>query len=180
MRKLIILFVILLTSVVNLFAQERITKYGALTSKVGVTIRFYDVKLSPIRLNEGKLNLENCIRVVKGTPDMFFLRVEKKMPSGAPLVVMIEYNDIVELIKAVNKMSSEVSNDIANNNDYLECCYRTVDGVEIGYYVKNSAATWFLKLDQSSYGTTFMDTCDDFLNALKDVKGLIDGLKVKK
>lgn len=81
---------------------------------------------------------------------------QKETSSHLGHIAMIEYSDLVEINKALAKLSSEVEADIATRPDYMENKFITVDGFEIGYFISKGKANWFMKLDRYTSSTVFV------------------------
>jgi len=90
---------------------------------------------------------------------------------------MIEYSDLVEINKALAKLTSEVDADCAENPDYLENKFRTVDGVEVGYYVSKGKASWFMKLERYTSSTVFIKSKEVLVEAFTNAQKKIEELK---
>ena len=90
---------------------------------------------------------------------------------------MIEYSDLVEINKALIKLGSEVNIDVASEPDYLENKFKTVDGFEVGYYISEGQAHWFLKLERYSSSTVFVRNQSVIVEAFKNAQAKIEELK---
>lgn len=182
MKKLIILLAMLLP--LSVYAQQddakkQMTKFEEFTSKTGSIVKFVDVTLPRLSLSYG--SLETGIRTIKSNSNAYFYRLEKgETSSSIARIAMIEYSDLVEINKAVIKLSSEVEADIATNPDYLENKFRTVDGFEIGYYISEGKANWFLKLERYSSSTVFIKNQDVVIDAFKNAQAKIEELKASE
>ena len=163
------------------FAQKaedakKLTKFEEFTSKTGSIVKFVDVNLPRLSLSYG--SLETGIRTLKSGTNAYFYRLEKaETSSSVAKIAMIEYSDLVEINKALVKLSSEVESDIAANPDYLENKFRTVDGFEVGYYVSKGEANWFMKLERYSSSTVFIKHQSFVIDAFKNAQAKIEELK---
>ena len=91
---------------------------------------------------------------------------------------MIEYNDLVEINRALTRLVSEVDTDIADNPDYLENKFKTVDGFEIGYYVsKGKTDNWYIRLERYSESTVFIKNKEVLVEAFFNAQKKIEELK---
>jgi len=157
-------------------AKKKLTKFEEFTSKTGSIVKFEDVSLPRLSLSFG--SLETGIRTIKSGTKAYFYRLEKgETSSSIAKIAMIEYSDLVEINKALVKLSSEVDSDIAANPDYLENKFRTVDGFEVGYYVSSGKANWFLKLERYSSSTVFLKNQNNLIDAFKEAQTKIEELK---
>lgn len=173
MKKLLVIMAILVP--LSSFAQsnedvKKITKYEEYYSKTGSIIKFIDVYMPKIYFTSSTLNA--YIRIFKSTNDVYFYRLEEDENRA-----MIEYSDLVEINKAITKLASEVDSDIAANPDYLENKFRTDDGFEVGYYVKNCEANWYLKLERKSGSTVFIKYASGVFDNFKSAQAKIEELK---
>lgn len=178
MRKLLI--VLALLSPFFAFAQnddaKKLTKFEEFSSKTGTIVKFYDVSLP--RLSTQFASLETGIRIIKTGSDSYFYRIEKPETSSSNArIAMIEYSDLVEINKALEKLASDVADDVSANPDYLENKFRTVDGFEVGYYVSKKEAHWFMKLERYTSSTVFFKNQDVIIEAFKAAQAKIDELK---
>ena len=93
---------------------------------------------------------------------------------------MIEYSDLVEINKALVTLSASVDSDLQANPDYLENKFRTEDGLEVGYYISNGKANWFIKLERYSNSTVFPKNQDEIINSFSEAQTKIEELKSKR
>ena len=179
MKKVLLLIAMLIP--MASFAQKaedakKLTKFEEFTSKTGSIVKFVDVNLPRLSLSYG--SLETGIRTLKSGTNAYFYRLEKaETSSSVAKIAMIEYSDLVEINKALVKLSSEVESDIAANPDYLENKFRTVDGFEVGYYVSKGEANWFMKLERYSSSTVFIKHQSFVIDAFNNAQAKIEELK---
>lgn len=179
MKKILLAMVMFLPSVI--FAQEdakkQMTKFEEFTSKTGSIVKFIDVEMPRLPLSySGSLN--TGIRSIKVGSNAYFYRLEKaETSSSISKIAMIEYSDLVEINKALIKLGSEVNIDVASEPDYLENKFKTVDGFEVGYYISEGQAHWFLKLERYSSSTVFVRNQSVIVEAFKNAQAKIEELK---
>lgn len=179
MKKIILLIAMLIP--MASFAQKvedakKLTKFEEFSSKTGSIVKFVDVKLPRLSLNYG--SLETGIRILKSGSSAYFYRLEKgETSSSVARIAMIEYSDLVEINKALVKLSSEVESDIAANPDYLENKFITVDGFEVGYYVSKGEAQWYMKLERYTNSSVFVRSQSVIIDAFKNAQAKIEELK---
>ena len=175
---LLLLFVIsnLSAQEVKKEAENVKTKMDAFISKTGAIVKFTDIKLQNIKGNYG--GAESRIRKINsGTQSIYFYQIDK---SGKydNTVASIEYNDLIEVIKAIKLLKSDVEKDILGNPDYLENKFTTIDGFQVGYYVSKGKATWYLKLVKyGSDNTIFIESGDYLESIFIEGKSKIDDLR---
>lgn len=176
-----VLFILAMLLPIATFAQKaedakKLTKFEEFTSKTGSIVKFVDVSLPRLSISYG--SLETGIRTIKGASNAYFYRLEKaETSSSVAKIAMIEYSDLVEINKALDKLVSEIDSDLAANPDYLENKFRTVDGFEIGYYVSKGEANWFMKLERYSNSTVFPKERTLLITAFKNAQSKIEELK---
>lgn len=156
---------------------KKLTKFEEFSSKTGAILKFVDVKMPNIPMSFMG-SLESGIRTIKGGQNAYFYRIEKVETSrSVSHIAMIEYSDLVEINKALAKLTSEVDADCVESPDYLENKFRTVDGVEIGYYVSKGKASWFLKLERYASSTVFIKSKEALIEAFTNAQEKIEELK---
>lgn len=173
-------FLVLIYS--NLFAQEKKeldnvkTKMELFSSKTGTITKFADTKLPNLKTAYGIA--ETKIRKISsGAISAYFYQITKEGKYGST-TASIEYNDLIELIKALKALQPETDKDIALNPDYLENKFVTVDGFQIGYYVSSGKANWYVKLEEGgSDNTLFLNNGNLIETAFNEAKSKIEELK---
>jgi hypothetical protein len=121
-------------------------------------------------------NADTRIRkFTSGGESKYFYQIEK---SGQYSTASIEYTDLLEVIKALATLKTQVDNDVALNPDYLENKFITSDGFEIGYYVSSGKTRWYLKLERyGSDNTVFINDVETLTTAFEGAKDKIEELK---
>ena len=181
-RKLIFLFSLLLLG--NLIYSQEVkkeadaakTKMDVFVSKTGSITKFIDTRLTGIKTSYD-IAETRVRKISNGSLTAYFYQIEKEAKYGDN-IASIEYSDLVEVIKALKLLKSEVEKDIASNPDYLENKFVTVDGFQVGYYVSSGKATWYIKLEKyGSDNTIFIKEGDDIEVPFNEAKSKIDELK---
>jgi hypothetical protein len=181
MKKILLgLSMFLLTS--NLFAQdvkdikEESTKIDALASKTGVIIKYIDYSLPNLKITYGVA--ETKIRKFVSGPDTeYFYQISKEGKYDTK-TASIAYEDLLEVIKAIETLKKESGSDKALNPDYLENKFVTDDGFKLGYYVSKGKLGWYLVLEKYGSGNTiFIDDVSTIETAFNDAKAKIESLK---
>ena len=152
------------------------TKMGVFESKTGTITKFTDTKLS--KLQTTYATAETRIRkITSGAVNGYFFQIIKEGKYG-PSVASIEYSDLVEVVKALKVLKSEINNDITSNPDNLENRFTTVDGLQIGYFISGGKTNWFLKLERSgSDNTLFLNDSTTLESSFNEAKNKIEELK---
>lgn len=185
MLKFISLFIVLTTLTISGFCQDTKkeaetlkTKMDMFSSKTGTITKFIDTKLPNLKTSFG--GAETRIRKISsGTTAAFFYQIEKE-GKYSNSTASIEYSDLIEVLKALKALKTEVDKDISLNPDYLENKFVTVDGFQVGYYVSKGKAAWYIKLEKyGSDNTLFIDNGDTIEAAFVEAKNKIDELKTK-
>ncbi len=159
--------------------NETKTKMEIFSSKTGVITKFVDFNLA--KLPTLYSSADTRIRVLKsGNNDMYFYQIEKEGKYSST-TASIEYTDLLEVIKALKTLKSEVNADVESNPDYMENKFTTSDGFQLGYFVSNGKSTWYVRLEK--YGTDntlFLRSVDDFEQSMENAKNKINELKNKQ
>ena len=152
------------------------TKMDYYSSRTGIIMKFVDVNLPDLSIKFGRAKTR--IRTLKyGGDDVCFYQIEKEGGYGTS-VASIEYSDLLDVIKAMEVLESEVSVDLQSNPDYLENKYTTIDGFQIGYYVSGGKATWYIRLERFGSGNTlFLNDGGEILQSMETAKSKIEELK---
>ena len=169
----------------SLYAQEEKkeatalkTKMDVFISETGVIRKFVDINLSGLKGSYADAAKTRIRKVSSMTDAMYFYQIEKRGQYNSS-IASIEYMDLLEIIKALATLSSEVEKDIASNPDYLENKFVTVDEFQVGYFVSKSKATWFIKLEQyGSDNTLFVPGIEVLQAAFFEAKSKIEALKM--
>jgi len=177
------ILITLLLSSASVFAQdvkkevESVkTKMDIFSSKAGTITKFVDTKLPTLKTLYGGMDTK-IRKIVNGTSSGYFYQITKE-GKYSNSTASIEYNDLIELIKALKALQPEVEKDIVANPDYLENKFITVDGFQVGYYVSGGKASWYVKLEKfGSDNTLFIDNGNIIETAFVDAKNKIDELK---
>lgn len=153
------------------------TKMEAFASKTGIITKFTDYKLPNLKTTYGGFSETRIRKVNSGSATTFFYQIEKA-GKYSNSTASIEYSDLIEVIKALKSLKSEVNQDVTNNPDYLENKFTTVDGFKIGYFVNKGKASWYLQLEKyGSDNTIFIESGETLEIALDEAKSKIDELK---
>lgn len=152
------------------------TKMEAFSSKTGTITKFVDSKLPNLKASYE--SSETRIRKISsGTNSAYFYQIEKT-GKYSNSTASIEYNDLVEILKALKILRADVDKDVAAKPDYLENKFISVDGFQVGYYISKGKASWYLKLEKyGSDNTLFIDNGETIENAFMEAKTKIDELK---
>ena len=153
------------------------TKMDAFASKTGVITKFTDTKLPELKTTYGQLTQTRVRKINGGTAFAYFYQIEKEEKYNSS-IASIEYSDLLEVIKALRVLKSDVEKDKATNPDYLENRFITVDGFQVGYFISSGKANWYLKLEKyGSDNTVFISSVDVIESAFNDAKNKIEELR---
>lgn len=180
--------ILLMSALILLFSsckQDRVkdteitkTKIETLVSNTGSIVKLVDTILPDLQTSYS--TSETRIRkITNGGETAYFYQIESKVKYSKS-TASIEYSDIDEVLKALKILLSEVEADIASNPDYTENKFVTVDGFQVGYYISEGKANWFITLERSgSDNTLFVSEGKVIETAFTDAKNKIDVLKSK-
>lgn len=172
---LTLVFFITNTNAQEISKEAEKTKMDVFTSKTGSILKYIDINLPNIKTSFA--SSETRIRkVISGTTTGFFYQIVKE-GKYSDKTASIEYSDLIEVLKALKALKAEVDTDIALNPDYMENKFITEDGFQVGYYVSNGKASWYIKLEK--YGTDatlFIDIGEIIETAFVAAKNEIDEL----
>lgn len=178
------LIILLLIATTVTFSQEtkkelekEKTKIDAFASKTGSIIKLTDYKLTSIKTLYGGLSETRIRKINSGALVSYFFQIEKQGKYSTS-TASIEYSDLLEVIKAINSLKSEVEKDMLSNPDYLENKFTTVDGFKVGYMINKGKATWYLQLEKyGSDNSIFIENIETVEKAFEEAKNKIDELK---
>ena len=170
---LFVLGLLLLTS--SLFAQqdakEANTKMDAFASKTGVIIKFVDYALPNLGLTYGAAETK-VRKLISGGEVGFFYQISHQGKYDTK-TASIAFEDLVEVIKAIQTLKSDSEKDKSTNPDYLENKFVTEDGFQVGYYISKGKLKWYLVLEKYGSGTTI------FVNEVSAIEKAFNNAKLK-
>jgi len=158
-------------------AKVKETKMEAFASKTGTIIKFVDYKLSNLKLTSGRIAETRIRKLTIIGETHYFYQITKSGEYGDK-TASIEYSDLLEIIKALTTLKSEVEKDLIDNPNYLENKFVTEDGFQLGYYISDGKSKWYMKLEK--YGTDntiFINDVITIENALVEAKNIIEEIK---
>jgi hypothetical protein len=155
---------------------KKLTKMDLFTSKTGSIIKYIDFSLDDIKGNYS--NGETRVRkVISGESTGYFFQISKTGKYSTK-TASIEYSDLIEIIRAFNLLKESSFSDIMTKGNYLENKFITDDGFEIGYYVKNENAIWYISLEKyGSDNSIFVRDINALENSFVQAKNKIEYLK---
>lgn len=157
-------------------SESVITKMDVFVSKTGSITKFIDTKLPNLKasFDSSKTRIR---KITNGSTNGYFYQIVKEGKYNNT-TASIDYNDLIEVLKAIKVLKAEVNNDIASNPDYMENKFVTVDGFQVGYYVSKGKADWYIKLEKyGSDNTLFIDNGDTIESAFTEARNKIDDLR---
>ncbi len=158
-------------------AESVKTKMDMFSSKTGTITKFIDNKLPNLKTSYGGAEKTKIRKIINGANSAYFYQITKE-GKYSNSTASIEYNDLLEVLKALKALLPEVEKDIASNPDYLENKFVTIDGFQVGYYVSGGKASWYIKLEKyGSDNTLFIDNGNTIETAFTEAKNKIDELK---
>lgn len=155
MKKLVVLAMMLLASrlllaqVTYVKVEDRLTKYEQLTQQTDVQCKItdYDIAILYAQLFH---DMETSIRSVdvEGSVRYFYHIRRKETKEQPAMEAFVAFDDFVEIDKVLELMIEEERKDRSARKDYCENFYRTEDGFQLGYYIKNRQTNWYIVLDR--------------------------------
>jgi hypothetical protein len=156
--------------------QKVETKMDVFASKTGTIIKFIDTKLPELKLSYGSVAETRIRKILNGSEVRYFYQIENQGKYGSS-TASIDFSDLIEVIKAIKSLKSEVENDLSLNPDYLENKFTTVDGFQVGYYVSKGKANWYLRLEKyGSDSIIFVKDGTSIESVFTDAKNRIEQL----
>ncbi len=158
-------------------AKEANTKMDAFASKTGVIIKFVDYYLPNLNLTYGGVAETKVRKLMSGGDIGYFYQISYEGKYDTK-TASIAYEDLVEVIKAIQTLKTESESDKSSNPDYLENKFVTDDGFQVGYYVSNGKLQWYLVLEKYGSGNTvFINDVSTIESAFNEAKTKIESLK---
>lgn len=183
MKKFLLLLVMLIP--VAVCAQEnnekKQTKYEEITFKSGEILKYEDINFTKIITRSGS-SIQTYIRIVHGSPNYYFY-VLSKSDNGSLWsnpnyngIALIEYNDLVEVNKALDKIYSETKTDLETSSDFLMNKFVTDDGFVVGHYVRKKQGCSFVRLERYS-DPIDIASYSKLISTFKEAQAKIEELK---
>ena len=172
MKKILLLLVIVTFSTLTAFnqdAKDESTKMDQFASKTGVIIKFTDYSLPNLNLTYGAA--ETKVRKMESADEtMYFYQISHEGKYGTK-TGSIAFEDLADLINALQSLKEQSHNDLTNSGDYLENKFITDDGFKVGYYISDGKLKWFIVLEKYGSGNTIfiknVSTIEDSFNGAK-------------
>ncbi len=154
------------------------SKMDMLISKTGSITTFVDVKLPALKTQYESAQTR-IRKVTNGTATALFYQIVKEGKYGNT-TASIEASDLIEIIKALDILIDQVDGHILANPDYMENKFVTVDGFQVGYFIANKKATWYINLEKiGNDSTLFIGDPNVISGAFLEAKSEMDQLKKK-
>lgn len=176
MKKLIITTIILSVFSLAICQEKDASKMEKFASRTGQIIKFYDYSLPDIISNY--TSLETKIRKFEsaGEVEHFYQIVKEDKYDNK--VASIAYDDLVEVLKALETLNNNTEIDKSSNANYLENKFVTEDGFQVGYYAKKGEVNWYITLEKYGSGNTvFISDVAKIVNAFTEAKNKIEKLR---
>ena len=156
--------------------NEESKKVDAFASKTGVIIKFIDYSLPSINTPFG--TAETKIRkFITGGVVGYFYQISYKEKYDTE-TASIAYDDLIEIIKAIQQLNEEAAKDVLDQKNYIENKFITSDGFQVGYYVGNGMANWYIQFEKyGSENTILINNFSIIETAFNNAKSKIEELK---
>lgn len=152
------------------------TKMEAFASRTGTITKFIDFKLSSIKLFLGEPAQTRIRKVISGDESKYFYLVERQDKTDINSA-SIEYEDLLEAMKALAALKGEAVKDVYSKPDYVENKFITDDGFQFGYYVAEGKSKWYLKFESGPDNTFFIDDAQTIENSFNEARKKIEEIK---
>lgn len=178
----IIFTLFFLCSIISVFAQDakheiENTKYDSFVSKTGMIHKYVDVNTSKIETQYSGYLKPNIRTIINDSGNYYFYKIEFQDPSTkVRYKALIEFSDVKEIIRALERLMSDFLEDQQYQPDYMENKFVSVDGFIIGYYINGKSSQWFMQLNQSSSSTVFVRSPHILSYAFKEALNTIEEL----
>ena len=156
--------------------NKQLSKMDLFTSKTGSIIKYIDYSVTDIKgsYSTGEAKVR---QIIVDESIGYFFQISKTGKYSTK-TASIEYSDLLEVIRAINTLKEDSSSDIISVGDYLENKFVTDDGFQIGYYISNQKAVWYITLEKyGSDNNIFIKEIKDVEISLIEAKNKIDSLK---
>ena len=186
MKKLFLIAMLLLASrlamaqVTYVRVEEHKTKYEQLTQQTNVQCKISDYDISTLYAQLFH-DFETSVRVVvvDGSA-LYFYRIYRKETKEQPAIeALVAYDDFVEIETRFAAMMEEERKDRGARKDYCENFYRTEDGFQIGYYMKNRQTNWYMVMDRYSDTKVIFDNATKLKDHFKKALAKFEEVKKK-
>ena len=152
------------------------TKMSSFVSEKGVIIKFEDYNLLPLKSPYGSAKTK-IRKIISRSTSKFFFQITKKGKYSSD-TASIAYEDIIEILGALNKLDEQSKIDVTTVSDYLENKFVTDDGFRVGYYISKKKVHWYIQLDDyGSNNTVFIKEYEKLFEVFKNGKEKIEELK---
>ena len=186
MKKLIVITMMLLASrlllaqVTYVKVEDHLTKYEQLTQQTGVQCKITDYDIATLYAQLFH-DLETSIRCVdvEGSVRYFYHIRRKETKEQPAMEAFVAYDDFVEIDRVLESMIEEEHKDRSARNDYCENFYRTEDGFQLGYSIKNRQTNWFIVLDRYSEKKVSFDSATKLKDHFKKALAKFEEVKKK-
>jgi hypothetical protein len=155
--------------------QHQVTKIDEFISARGTIIRFQDYKLSGLKTRVGGVKSRIRKFTVK-SQHKYFYQIEKR-GEYRESVGSIEFEDLVQVIGALDVLKSQFADDVSKQADYLENEFVTIDGFKVGYYIADTESSWYVALGNGSDETIFISDVDQMTSAFDEARIKIESLR---
>lgn len=156
------------------------TKYEQMTRQNGIRCHLadYDIATLYARLFH---DMETSVRTVETDGSVrYFYRIFRKETKEKPAVeVFVAYEDFLEISDLLDSMMEEEREERNVRKDYSESFYRTEDGFQIGYYVKNRQTNWYIVMDRYGEEKVFFDSVSKLKDHFKKALAKFEEVKKK-
>ena len=187
MKKLFVLTLMLLAGRILLAQVNYVriddyqTKYERLTCQTGVQCKITDYDIATVYPQLFR-DMGTSVRTVNVNGAVhYFYHIYKTELKGQPDdEAFVTYDDLVEIDRVLESMIDEEHKDRSARKDYCETFYRTDDGFQIGYSIKNRQTNWYIVLDRNGHNKVSFDSGTKLKDYFKKALAKFEEVKKKK
>lgn len=117
-------------------------------SKTGEMILITDYKLPDINIGLSGFLDVRVRKATVATDTKFYYSLQKERQFSS-MNWFIEYNDLLEMIKAVSVLKSGFAAAVNEKSYYKENRFITKDKFRVGYFIEDNKAQWFVTADRN-------------------------------
>ena len=186
MKKLLVLTLmllagrLLLAQVTYVRVDDYQTKYEQLTHQTGVQCKITDYEIAKVYAQLFN-DMETSVRVVEveGSVRYFYHIYRKEIKEQQVMEAFVAYDDFVEIESVLESMIEEEHKDRSARKEYCETFYRTEDGFQLGYSIKNRQTNWFIVLDRYDEKKIYFDSGTKLKDHFKKALAKFEEVKKK-
>ena len=171
---------LLLAQVTYVRVDDYQTKYEQLTCQMGVQCKITDYDIATV-FPQLFHDMGTSVRTVNvdGAVHYFYHIYKKEMKGQPDDEAFVTYDDLLEIDRVLESMIDEERKDRSVRKDYCENFYRTDDGFQVGYNIKNRQTNWYIVLDRHGQSRVAFDSGTKLKDHFKKALAKFEEVKKK-